>query len=403
LSMATAEQFLPVFFQELQRDGQIDRALALARGAVRGHSDAWMPALFMRLKTGKIWYVPGFGEDRQAFEKWPALLRSIRRGQCTLILGSDLSESLLGSSREIAQSWAETYHFPMRPHEREDLPQVAQYLSIHQDRSFPREELGEYLHAHVLERYAQVLPEDLHDASLSDLFAFLGAQRRDDNPADPYRVLAELPFPIYITTNATNLLYEALRAAGKDPQIELCRWNEDLELLPSIYDDEPDYVPSAERPLVFHLFGIVDQPDSVVLTEDDYFDFLIGATNNNDLIPIPVRQALADSALLFLGYRLDDWSFRVLFRSIMSQQGRGRRKRYAHIAGQVLPEEGRFLEPERARSYLERYFQDVDIDIFWGSVEDFAKDLHAQWNADSDKGAARTVGQGAARPGFRRG
>ena len=75
-------------------------------------------------------------------------------------------------------------------------------------------------------------------------------------------------------------------------------------------------------------------------------------------------------ALLFLGFRIDDWNFRVLFRSIMSQEGRSRRHKYAHIAGQILPEEGRFLEPERARSYLESYFQDADISIYWGSVED---------------------------------
>jgi len=96
VSMQTMAQFTPVFFKELQRDGQIDRAIAVSRGAVRARPDAWMPVLFMRLRTGRIWYVPGFGDDRQAFEKWPALLRSIRRGQCTPILSTYLSEDLLG-------------------------------------------------------------------------------------------------------------------------------------------------------------------------------------------------------------------------------------------------------------------------------------------------------------------
>ena len=31
----------------------------------------------MRLKSGRIWYVPGFGDERKGFEKWPALIRSI--------------------------------------------------------------------------------------------------------------------------------------------------------------------------------------------------------------------------------------------------------------------------------------------------------------------------------------
>ena len=87
VTMRTVAEFMPVFFRELRRDGQIDRAIGVARGAVRGRPDHWMPVLFMRLKSGRIWYVPGFGDDRQSFEKWPALLRSIRRGQCTPILG----------------------------------------------------------------------------------------------------------------------------------------------------------------------------------------------------------------------------------------------------------------------------------------------------------------------------
>ena len=45
------------------------------------------------------------------------------------ILGPGLTEFLLGSRREIAQRWAEKYQFPMAVHQRDDLPQVAQFLA----------------------------------------------------------------------------------------------------------------------------------------------------------------------------------------------------------------------------------------------------------------------------------
>jgi hypothetical protein len=377
ISMETVARFMPAFFRELQRDGQIDRALAVARGTVRERPDAWMPVLYMRLKSGQLWYVPGFGKEGDGFEKWPAIISSIEKQRCTPIIGTHMSEFLLGSSRDIAHRWAETFNFPLRAAEREDLPQVAQYLSVNQEPLFPHEQLANYLGESLLDRYGELLTEDLREnGTAAELFAAVGKIVRERNPHDPYRVIAELPFPVYVTTNATNMLVEALRAAGKDPQIELCRWNEEVEMLPSIYDDEPDYQPSVERPLVYFLFGIINEPASVVLTEDDYFDFLISATANKDLIPIAVRRALADTALLFLGFRLDDWNFRVLFRTLMKQEGRSRRQKYAHIAGQIMPEEGRFLEPERARSYLENYFQDSDISIFWGSSEDFMRALH---------------------------
>ncbi len=57
VSMQTVADFMPVFFRELLRDGKIDRAVALARGAVRGRPDFWMPVLFMRLR-GSIFPPP---------------------------------------------------------------------------------------------------------------------------------------------------------------------------------------------------------------------------------------------------------------------------------------------------------------------------------------------------------
>lgn len=373
VSMETIATFMPVFFGELLRDGQIDRAMAVARGAVRDRPDYWMPILFMRLRSGRIWYVPGFGSEQDEFEKWPALLSRIHAEpcRCTPILGSGLTENFIGSTREIAQRWAETFHFPMAPSDREDLPNVAQYLAATQDRDFPRTEFRNYLRTEILRRSPVASP----DAKLDELVEFIGAQRRGESVTEPHRVLAGLPFAVYITTNPDALLESALREVGKSPESEICRWNVDLETLPSIYDKEPDYRPDVSRPLVYHLFGRLSQPESVVLTEDDYFDYLIGVTSNKDLIPGVVRAALANSALLFLGFQMDDWNFRVLFRSIMNQEGGGRRARYKHVAVQIDLEQGRILDPERARRYLETYFQDVDISIYWGSMQDFVNEL----------------------------
>jgi predicted ATPase len=59
VTMTTIEAFMPVFFRELQKDGIVDRAVAVARGAVRDRPDAWSPVLYMRLKSGRLWSQPG--------------------------------------------------------------------------------------------------------------------------------------------------------------------------------------------------------------------------------------------------------------------------------------------------------------------------------------------------------
>ncbi|MCI0518910.1 MAG: CHAT domain-containing protein, partial [Chloroflexi bacterium] len=96
ISLDTLEAMMPVFFTQLVKDGQIDRALAAARAAVQDRPDYWMPALFMRLKRGRVWYLPGFGQEGGGFELWPSILRSIQRGQVTPILGPGLFESEIG-------------------------------------------------------------------------------------------------------------------------------------------------------------------------------------------------------------------------------------------------------------------------------------------------------------------
>jgi hypothetical protein len=107
----------------------------------------------------------------------------------------------------------------------------------------------------------------------------------------------------------------------------------------------------------------LSEPLSVVLTEDDYFKYLIGVTRNSSLIPKDVLGALVDSALLMLGFRMDDWQFRVLFHSLLDQQGNILRGAHPHIAAQIVPEEGRTLDPERAREYLEQYYGGAKISV----------------------------------------
>jgi hypothetical protein len=386
VSVETVNRFMPVFFAELQRDGQIERAVAAARGAVRERLDWWVPALYTRLRSGRLWYVPGFADEQVSFEKWPVLLRRIQERRCTPIVGAGVLEPLIGSPREIARRWAEQYQFPMAPYERDRLPDVAQYLAVNAgEYDFPRRELGHYLHQELVRRhFGGVLPDDLRRATLEELLTVAWKRLCARNPDEPHAVLARLPFPVYISTTPNNLLAEALIAAGKRPEVEICYWNEELQPSPSVYDAEPGFVPSVERPLIYHLFGHLRQPESVVVAEDDFFDYLIGVTGNKDLIPPVVRRARTDSALLFLGFQLDDWDFRVLFRSIMGQEGRTRRKRYAHVAAQINPEEERILEPGRARKYLESYFEDADVSIYWGDAVEFLQEMWRRWSETAE-------------------
>jgi len=47
----------------------------------------------------------------------------------------------------------------------------------------------------------------------------------------------------------------------------------------------------ALNPVVFHFHGSYEIPESLVLTEDDYFDFLVNISRDEDLIPARIQQA----------------------------------------------------------------------------------------------------------------
>ena len=163
VTMRTVGTFMPIFFRELQVDGRIDRAVAVARGAVRDWDDWWMPVLFTCLKRGRIrWYTPGFtGEKGKDFERWLSLVNNIRQNRCTPIVGSGMLESFVGSFRDIARQWATTYNYPMVGNDREQLPMVAQYLAVDQgEETFVRDKFCEALRTGVLRHYGQDLPND---------------------------------------------------------------------------------------------------------------------------------------------------------------------------------------------------------------------------------------------------
>jgi hypothetical protein len=131
------------------------------------------------------------------------------------------------------------------------------------------------------------------------------------------------------------------------------------------------------------MFGRLSQPESLVLIEDDFFDYMIGVTVNKDLIPRSVSTALTNEALLVLGLQYESWESRALFRFLMNQQGITRLRGKPHVAAQISPAEPQVLNKKEAEAYLQKYFNrgrispnsDININIFWGTAQDFINEL----------------------------
>jgi len=406
ISMETEAGFMGCFMEQLREDGRVDRAAAVARGRVKERDDWWMPVLFTRLRNGRIWYQPGFGQTGDAEDKWPALVRHIKQsssgggggdedssaggggrrrrrrprrqeGGCTPIIGPGLLEPYIGRLQDMAAGLSQQQGFPLSQYEMEQLPHIAQFLDTKVEHRFLHNDLERFLCGEVVRRFGTRLPEGLRKEAeenpyLTDLLVHLGAARAEAGKVEGYKVLAELNLPLYITANQDNMLEALLEDQGKEPVTGICYWNDDL-----VHDPEPvfeplgDERPTPDKPLVYHMFGHLDDPNSLVLSEDDHFDFLTGFARNKEHVPGVVRAALATTALLFIGFKLEDWSFRVLFRALRSGEGTAISDRLSHVAAQVEPDEGRIIDAEGTRRYLRKKLGSANISVFWGDAESF--------------------------------
>ena len=145
VSMETAHCFIKKFFEDLLTNGGfVDEAASTARAsaAVKDRPDAWMPVLFMRLRTGQVLYGPGLDKE---FGAWESLAEHLTKRTCVPILGPGVVEPLVGSHETVARRWADSFDLPVDPQCGGDLPRVAQYLALRHDTDYPKSQLMDYL------------------------------------------------------------------------------------------------------------------------------------------------------------------------------------------------------------------------------------------------------------------
>jgi hypothetical protein len=136
-------------------------------------------------------------------------------------------------------------------------------------------------------------------------------------PSAALRALAELPFPLVITTNYDTLFERALRRTDKDPLIGVYEPRSDVHT----NDLAPGADPTADSPFLFKVHGDIKRPESIVVTDEDYIGFVLRMNAASSFHPIPetFRYHLLRWPTLFIGYSLLDYNLRLLFRTLRWQ------------------------------------------------------------------------------------
>lgn len=374
VAVDTAARFLPRFFKELHKDGIAARAMSAARAEISEEADWYVPVLYSRLKRGNAWYLPRFGKETT--KRFSSLHVRIADKTCTPIVGSGMAaeDGILPTRENLAEGWADQRQMPIIGDARSDLASVSRFVAVDsRERAVSRAEMEQFLRHRMKAKHGETFPElDWTDAGLHSLIREVGRRVRvNSRSQDCYSRLSRLDLPVFVTSSWTSLLEDALIEADKEPVPAHFEW---YRSLPSAPPEDVGFEP--KKPLVYHLFGTLEEPVSLVLTEDDYFTWLRAWVKQVDKgagIPDYVKPPLMDRSMLFMGFTFDDWEFRMIFQAIKSFEGRllGESR---HIGVQFEPGTLR-VEREAAQDYLESYLDADELDPYWGSCSEFLKEL----------------------------
>jgi len=283
--------------------------------------------------------------------------------------------------QQLTRQWAEMIKYPMS--DGHNLARVAQYRQVEkQDTELPKIEYLKLINDRLLD-LAKDDPSfkdkvtDLRSRTQKLIFSETARQLEfprgfPGGRQDPLELIASLDLSIFITTSYSDFLETALEKVGKTPRTQLCFWNGSTTGINDKHLPDPKFNPTPQNPAVYHLFGMENYRDTVVLSEDDYMNFLITVTeefDSPDLYPSPLRMALPTARLILLGYNLRDWDFRALFRFLLMARKTARKKK--SIAIQLKPHLGNKSYEQSSQNFLEQFFDDHDFTVVWENADDF--------------------------------
>jgi hypothetical protein len=287
---------------------------------------------------------------------WDLLISNIRADECVPFLGAGACDEFIPLAGRLAANWGDATGYPLS--DTTNLARVMQYVATTRYRGDVMSLKRDFIRQEI----QSVNPPNFGDSG------------------QIHGVLAKCNLSLYVTTNYDDFMYLALQYWSKRPQRDYSTWYAAGE--EGIHDSplasKSAYEPTSAEPLVFHLHGHQMNAQSLVLTEDDYIEYLVKLASDTNrragmvsgVLPAYIRGQLRSKPLLFIGYSLRDWTFLVLFRTLL--HGIPDVHRRNHVSVQVDP-----AEPSRvrAREYIERYLAAQRIQIFWGSARDFAREL----------------------------
>jgi hypothetical protein len=283
---------------------------------------------------------------------WRVLLKSIRQRKCILLLGPGVTVD------------------PTNP-QTDSLPvQLAQGLAAELRNAGKRDEiLGFGDLTHVAQTYAREMRKRRAGLELA-VEDFYTPYR--DQTTQLHLDLATLPFTLCISTTPERFLLNAFNEMpDKKPIYDFYHFQPDPKRSQWPQSVAPSATSPEKHPLIYDLYGSLDETDSLVLTETDLLDFLVSVAGKTPALHPYVASQFGDPTVsfLFLGFGFRHWYIRILLHAL---------KAGGHESPSLALEDAAFFAvPEHQQATL--FFQDGHAIEFRQFPTDFASELRRRF------------------------
>jgi hypothetical protein len=205
----------------------------------------------------------------------------------------------------------------------------------------------------LLKRLREILPDEQRQPSLL------------------LKVLARLPLGLVVTTNYDRLMELALQGIKEfKPIIQRAEGFPNTPETRARFEELEGYKGLILYKIHGSFLDLVNGDDlsPLIITDEDYVQFLTVVGQENIGIPRLIQKKLVPSTLLFLGYSLEDWDFRTIYKGIIEPLPKHQARK--SFAIQKDPSE-----------FWVRFWGDKKVEIYNVDLYEFAEQLKARYEA----------------------
>ena len=172
-------------------------------------------------------------------------------------------------------------------------------------------------------------------------------------PSELYHKLAQIPFHLIISISPDLLLRRVFEQFQIAHQFDYYRKYENPKSLTK---------PSKEKPLLYNLFGSVEDDGSMIFTYDDMFEFIFASVGKYELPNELKNELKAAKNFILLGFKFEKWYVKLILRLFKLHSGK-----FLRYASKSLSE----LKPETKELY-ESHFR---INFVDNNLQEFTDKL----------------------------